>query len=63
MNHLGRRGREVDFRVAPLIVFLYSRILNEFNGVNTVFLNYKLCSFYTITLIVDYLNPYCRNDE
>ncbi len=44
MNHLGRRGREVDFRVAPLIVFVYSKILNKFNGVNTVFLNYKSCS-------------------
>ncbi len=45
MNHLGRRGREVVFCVAPLMVFVYSKLINKYNRVNTVFLFYKSCSF------------------
>ena len=45
MNHLGRRGREVVFCVAPLMISVYSKLINKFNGVNTVFSYYKSCSF------------------
>ena len=30
---------------APSLNMLYNKIKNNFNGVNTVFLNYKLCIF------------------
>jgi hypothetical protein len=42
------RGR---FSVAPLIIFPFSRIINKINGVNTVFLYYKHCSFSLISAL------------
>jgi hypothetical protein len=46
MNHPGKEGMRGRFSAAPLIVIHTNRNLNKINGVNTVFLRYKLCNFH-----------------
>jgi hypothetical protein len=47
----GKERLRGQFSVAPLIVFPFSKNINKINGVNTVFLYYKLCSFSLISAL------------